>query len=117
MGFYDTSVLGTGGAWLEPSRMGHNMVWKNPWPADVTAELILTTNPNGTITKSDLELSVLVIQEATFFKAVPKACIDEPISGSDNTPTISWSMNEASTINPVVVDLLRICAFHSKNSS
>ena len=37
-----------------------------------------------------------------------------PRLGSDNTPTISWSMREESMINPVVADLLRICALHSK---
>ena len=36
-----------------------------------------------------------------------------PRSGSDNTPTVSWSTREASIINPVVVDLLRIFALHS----
>ena len=35
-------------------------------------------------------------------------------SGSDNTPTVSWSTREASTINLVVADLLRIHALHSR---
>ena len=37
-----------------------------------------------------------------------------PRSGSDNTLTISWSTHEASMINPVVADLLRIRALHSR---
>ena len=37
-----------------------------------------------------------------------------PRSGSDNTPTVSWSTREASAINPVVSDLLRIRALHSR---
>ena len=36
-----------------------------------------------------------------------------PRSGLDNTPTVSWSTREAPAINPVVADLLRICALHS----
>ena len=37
-----------------------------------------------------------------------------PRSGSDNTPTVSWSTHEASMINPVVADLLRLRALHSR---
>ena len=66
------------------------------------------TNPKGTITNSDLELAALVLQEANLLGAVPKASMAAPRSGSDNTPTVSWSTHEASMINPVVVDLLRI---------
>ena len=72
------------------------------------------TNPQGTIANSDLELAALVLQEATLLEAVPKARMEEPRSGSDNTPTVSWSTCEASIINPVVADLLRICARHSR---
>ena len=36
-----------------------------------------------------------------------------PRSGSDNTPTVSWITQEASTTNPMVADLLRIRALHS----
>ena len=38
-----------------------------------------------------------------------------PHSGSENTHTLSWSKREASIINPVVADLLRIRALHSIN--
>ena len=34
-------------------------------------------------------------------------------SGSDNIPTVSWSICGACTINPVVVYLLHICTLHS----
>ena len=81
---------------------------------EVTAELVSPTNPNGTITNSDLELTNLVLQETTLLEAAPKACMAAPHSGSDNTPTISWSMQEASMINPVVADLLHIRVLHGR---
>ena len=61
------------GVWLNLAGTGHNLVWRHPWSADVTAELVLLTNPNGTITNSDLELAVLTLQEATLLDVVPKA--------------------------------------------
>ena len=63
---------------------------------------------------SDLELAALILHEATLLAAVPEARLAAPRSGSDNTPTVSWSTKEASTINPVVADLLRLCALHSR---
>ena len=78
------------------------------------ADLVSSTNRDGTITNSDLELAALVLHEATLLAAVPEARRAAPRSGSDNTPTVSWSTREASTINPVVADLLRLRALHSR---
>ena len=91
-----------------------HLVWRLPWPPEIVDNLISSTNPQGKITNSDLELAALVLQEASLLKAVPKASMAAPRSGSDNTQTVSWSTHEASMINPVVVDLLRICALHSR---
>ena len=46
--------------------------------------------------------------------AVLSECIASPRSGLDNTPTVLCSMREASMINPVVADFLRIRALHSR---
>ena len=100
--------------WLDLARTGQNLVWRHPWPPDIITSLVSLANPQGTITNSDLELAALVLQETTLLKAVPKACMVAPRSGSDNTLTVSWSMCEASMINPVVADLLRIRALHSR---
>ena len=61
LGFCVASGIGARGMWLDPAGTVHNMVRQNPWPADVTAELVSSTNTNGTITNSYLELSVLII--------------------------------------------------------
>ena len=100
--------------WLDLTGTIHNLVWRHPWPADTTAELVLLTNLNGTVTNSDPELSALVLEEATLLEEVPKACMDAPRSGYDNTPTKS---REASMINPVVAELLCIHALHSRKFS
>ena len=61
LGFCVASGIGARGMWLDPAGTVHNLVRQNPWPADVTAELVSSTNTNGTITNSYLELSVLII--------------------------------------------------------
>ena len=100
--------------WLDPARTGQNLVWQHPWPPDIIESLVSLTNPQITITNYDLELAALFLQEATLLEVAPKACMMTPWSGSDNTPTVSWSMREASMINSMVVDLLRFRALHSR---
>ena len=114
LGFFDASGLGAGGVWLDPARTGQNLVWQLPWPPDIVASLVSSTNPQDTIANSDLKLAALVLQEAILLEAVPKASMTAPCSCSDNTPTFFWSTHEASMINSVVADLLRIRALHSR---
>ena len=64
--------------WLDPARTGQHLVWRLPWPPDIVDDLILSTNPHGKITNSDLELAALVLQEATLLEAVPKASMGGP---------------------------------------
>ena len=90
------------------------MVWRHPWPVDIISDLISSTNREGTITNSDLELAALVLHEATLIMAVPEASLAAPRSGSENTPTVSWSTKEAFTTNLVVEDLLCLHALHSR---
>ena len=90
------------------------MVWRYPWPVDIIAGIVSSMNKEGTITNSDLEIAALVLHEATLLMAVPEARLAAPRSGSDNTPTVSWSTKETSTINPVVADLLHLRALHSR---
>ena len=87
-------------------------MWRHPWPPDIIADLVSSTNREGTITNSDLELAALVLHEATLLAALPEARLAVSRSGSVITPTISWSTKEASTINPVVADLLPLPALH-----
>ena len=100
--------------WINPTRTGQNLVWRHPLPPEIIASLVSLTNPQGTITNSDIEPAALILQDATLLKSFPKARMAAPHSGSDNTPTVSWSTREASKINPVVADLLRINVLHSR---
>ena len=112
LGFCEASGLGAGGIWLVWSHSAKDLVWVHPWPAYIIADLFTLTNREGTITNSDLELAALVVHEATLLAAVPEARLAASRSGLDNTPTVSWSTKEASTINPVVADLIRLHTLH-----
>ena len=60
IGFCDALGLGAGGVWLKPARTGQNLVWRHLWSPEIISILVSSTNPQGTITNSDLELTVLV---------------------------------------------------------
>ena len=64
--------------WLDLSLLGKDLVWRHPWPADIIYDLVSSTNREGTITNSDLELSALVLHEATLLAVVPETRLAAP---------------------------------------
>ena len=89
-------------------------MWRHPWPFNIIKALISDRNPEGTLTKSDLELAALVLHKYSLLDTYLEETIAAPQSVSDNVPTISWSTREATTINPVVADLRRTRALYSR---
>ena len=79
------------------------------WSADIVSDLVVLDNPTWGITNSDLELTELVLQESYFTLACTHSDWHAPLTGSDNTPTVSWCYMDAYTVNPIVADLLRVC--------
>ena len=72
------------------------------------ADLVSTNTTHGRITNSDLELAALVLQEATFPFVSANPEWRAPFTVSDNMTTVAWTFREASTVNPVVADLIRL---------
>ena len=116
MGFCNAFGIGAGCVWLDHTKSRSNLVWRHPWPPNIIADLVLSTNPEGKITNSNLKISTLVLHEATLLAAVPIARMVTPCSGSDNTPIVSWIIQEALIINQVVKELLCIRARHSRKN-
>ena len=75
LGFCDASGLGSGGVWLDPARTGQNLVLRLPWAPDIVNNLISSTNPQGKVTNSDLDIAALVLQKATLLEAVTTSCV------------------------------------------
>ena len=96
LGLRDTSGIWIGYVWIDLANSGRNLVWRHPWPPYIISNLVSSTDPEGKITNSDLELATFVLHETTILAAVPTACMDAPRSRSENTPTISQSTWEAS---------------------
>ena len=99
---------------MNPSGSGTSIVWRHPWPPDIIKALILDINPEGTLENSDLKLATLVLHKDTLMDTCSEETMAAPQSGSDNTPTVSWSTSEESTINPVVTEIFSIHALHSR---
>ena len=78
------------------------------WPEEIMADLVSTKNTQGRITSYNIDLVALVLQEATFPFSSTNPTWRSPFTGSDNTPTVAWTFQEAFTVKPVVVDLLRL---------
>ena len=114
MGFCNASGLRAGGIWIDLSCSGKDLVWLHPWTVDIIANLVSSTNKDGKITNSDQKIAVFFLHESTLLAAVPDARLAAPHSGSDNTPTVSWSTKHALTINLVVLDLLHLRTLHSR---
>ena len=80
------------------------------WLEDIVADLVTWEKPTGGITNYDLELAALLLQESCFPLAFSRHACHPPSTVSDNTPTVSWCFREASTVKPVMADLLRVRA-------
>ena len=110
LGFCDASGVGAVGVWIDPDGSRKNFVWRVQWPVDLVADLVTWENPAGGITNLDLELAALVLQESCFPLAWSHHAWQAPLTGSNNMPTVRCCFREASTVNPVMEGLLRVCA-------
>ena len=117
LGYTDTSGIGGGGVWLNSNYDGSNLAWRLEWPTYIQDNLISFDNPIWEITNSDLKLVALVIQETIFMEVCKKPAWRTPITSSNNTPTVVWIFKEATTINPVVANLLCICSIVNTNTA
>jgi hypothetical protein len=96
VGYHDAMAEGAGGVCFS---LGHQMppvVWRLAFLPDIAQDVVSLTNPDGSITNSNLELAaeVLVIgvllAKASFIKHQPIGTL------CDKSPTISWIEKMAS---------------------
>jgi len=113
VGYHDAAAEGAGGVWF--SFLGPTMpplVWRLAFPPDIAQDVVSLSNPNGSITNSNLELAAEVLVVGVLFA---KAAIikHQPIGTlCDNSPTVSWIDKMASkSRSPTAGRLLRGLAF------
>jgi hypothetical protein len=97
IGYCDASAFGAGGVWFGVGKLLAPIVWRVEWPKDVTDAVVSTTNPNGALTNSNLEMTGVLLQEAVLEAALgPNAMANAQVAiGCDNLPAISWTTSMA----------------------
>ena len=68
------------------------------------------------VANSELELPNLILHEDTFPEMCKSTKCRIHITGSDNNQTIAWTFKEATSVNLMMTDLLRICSIVNTNS-
>ena len=112
VGYHDAAAEGAGGVWFSLRHVMPPVVWRLAFPLDIAKDVVSLSNPNGSITNSDLELAAEVLAVGVL---MAKALIikHQPIGTlCDNSPTVSWIEKFASkSRSPTAGRLLRGLAF------
>ena len=119
-GHHDASGMGAGGVWFPsasaPPRAGYTsqpIVWQHQWPQRIRDRLITTTNPNGSLTNSDLELAGGLLHLDALAQ-----CFDirerTILSKGDNLATTFWERKGSTSTNASPAYLLRLFGIHRR---
>ena len=120
-GHHDASGAGAGGVWFPGEhavprtgwKPGVPVVWRLEWPQFVRDRLVSTSNPNGDITNSDLELAGGLLHLDCFaqtFDARERTIL----SKGDNLNTTFWERKGSTTTDSVPAYLLRMFGVHQR---
>ena len=117
IGFCDACKFGAGGVWCAGASYLHPIVWRIPWPHDISTRLVSRTNPTGDLTINDLEMAGYLFQNL-----VLELLVDlkhkQAASWVDNTSTVAWASKLSSSRSQVGQRLVRaLCLRHCVNQS
>ena len=114
VGVKDASGHGVGGIVLGENKACIPTVFRYEWPDDIKAELQSESNPNGTLTNSDLECAGLLMLWLVMEDVCDIESGDHVAAYSDNQPTVSWVVRLASKSSVVAGQLIRALALRMK---
>ena len=98
-----------GGIFYDHNEVPH--VWRQPFPADIQANLVSFDNPKGSITNSDLEQAGQLAQVCLLSeRADLRYCTI--LTGCDNTPAVSRMNKGALTSDGVPAMLCNLGCLH-----
>ncbi|KAL7554756.1 hypothetical protein ACHAWF_018299 [Thalassiosira exigua] len=120
-GHHDDSGWGAGGVWF-PSpllvprrgfRAGQPLLWQLQWPEYITKRLVTESNPNGTITNSNLDLTggLLNLDAITQAFNVRERTL---LAKGDNLNTTYWERKGSTTTDKPPAYLLRLFGIHQR---
>jgi hypothetical protein len=98
LGYVDSSKQGVGGVWVNGTHTINATVWRHDWPQEIQEKFVSTSNPNGTISISDLEMAGVLIGWLVLENISPVPLQHAHIGIScDNTPAVAWASRLASS--------------------
>ena len=126
-GTVDASGLGMGGVWfptLAPMLLAirppwHQLLqrpclWRERFPQHVTKQLVSFSNPHGSITNSDLELTRTITHDDIMAQTVPVSHMSTR-TFTDNTPAVSWCTKGNATTTGPAAYLLQLSTLHRRH--
>ncbi|KAL7577853.1 hypothetical protein ACA910_010599 [Epithemia clementina (nom. ined.)] len=113
VGASDAAQHGMGGVHFLPTsdRLHASFVWRAPFPPNIQQRLVSHSNPNGTISNSDLELAGALVHQDVLAQMADIRKLTT-LAFHDNTPAVYWQhKGSATTLGPAAY-LLRMRAIH-----
>ena len=121
LGFHDASGTGAGGVWFTGDTLvprkgtvpGAPLIWRFPWPEDISSDLVTDSNPTGSITIASLELGGGVIHQDILAQAYD---VRErtTVSKTDNLNTMFWERKGSCSSDDATAYLLRLLGIHQR---
>jgi hypothetical protein len=107
LGACDAAKQGMGGVWFTDEE--EPLVWREPFPPNVQADVVSFDNPKGTVTNSDLELAGTIVHQAVLGSQV---AVEGETAHTlcDNTPAVAWRTKGSTTSTHRNALLLRLAA-------
>ncbi len=115
VGACDACQFGMGGVWFDAL---HNatappVLWRCRFPDHITRALVTSSNPSGTLSISDLELTGVIAHKDVL--AHHRDVAERTMwLASDNRAAVSWATKGAATSTAARAYLLRFNAFHQR---
>lgn len=107
VGYCDACATGAGGVWFGGNIGLEPLVWRVHFPPDIANAVVSETNPDGSVTNSDLELAGVVLRHIAL---KTHTCVAHKQLGAycDNSPTVVWVDRMASrATSPITGRLIR----------
>jgi hypothetical protein len=103
---------GVGCVWFLPN--GTHIVWRSSFPAAIHDALITDSNPQGTLSISDLELAGTLAHKHVLTQ-VASVADERPIwLAGDNRASLAWATKGSSTASSARTCLLRLNVLHQR---
>ena len=111
-GFVDASKWGVGGVWFSGKHKMIPITWFFEWPKEIRDQFCSSTNKEGTLTISDLELTGILMHWMVLEQAVDPTTLNHNSVAiwCDNLPAVAWTYKFRTSTSPIAARILRALA-------